>query len=148
MLNNEFREFIELLNKNDVEYLIVGGYAVAFHGHPRYTKDIDIWVKPEADNAHKILKALEEFGFGSLGLKVTDFLESRQIIQLGFPPNRIDLLTTITGVDFDVCFSSRDTIDLDGIEVFIIDRKNLIMNKTATARPQDLADVESLKDAD
>ena len=100
MLNPDFKEFIALLNANDVHYLVVGGYAVALHGYPRYTKDLDIWIERSAENADRIVKALQEFGFGSLGLKADDFLVTDQIIQLGYPPRRIDLLTALPGVEF------------------------------------------------
>ncbi|MEN8216920.1 MAG: hypothetical protein ABFS56_11230 [Pseudomonadota bacterium] len=98
ILSQDFREFIELLNYNQVRYLVVGGYAVAFHGHPRYTKDIDIWIWVSKNNAKKVLKTLDEFGFSSLGLKEEDFLEPGYVIQLGYPPNRIDILTQVTGL--------------------------------------------------
>ena len=92
MLNQDFKEFIQLLNDNQVNYLVIGGYAVAIHGHPRYTKDIDIWIEISEENSQKIITALTEFGFGSLGLTAQDFQEPHQIIQLGYPPNRIDLM--------------------------------------------------------
>jgi len=95
VLNPDFKEFIESLNGNGVRYLVVGGDAVAFHGHPRYTKDIDIWIEPTPENAAKIVKALDQFGFGSLMLIEADFLVPNQIIQLGYPPNRIDLMSTL-----------------------------------------------------
>ncbi len=104
MLSRDFKEFIALLNEHEVRYLVVGGYAVAFHGYPRYTKDIDVWVELSPENAARIVRALEEFGFGSLGLDTGDFLESDQIIQLGYPPNRIDILTTLKGITFDECY--------------------------------------------
>jgi len=90
MLNQDFREFITSLNDNDVRYLVIGGYAVALHGHPRYTKDIDIWIEMSSENAARMVKALEQFGFGSLGLQAADFQAPEQIIQLGYPPSRID----------------------------------------------------------
>jgi hypothetical protein len=101
VLSKDFKEFLELLNENNVKYLVLGGYAVAFHGHPRYPKDIDVWIELSPDNANNIMNALKEFGFGSLGLKTEDFLESDQIIQLGYPPNRIDILTTLKSLKFD-----------------------------------------------
>ena len=100
VLNPDFREFIQSFNDNRVLYLVVGGYAVALHGHPRYTKDMDAWVALDPDNAASIVKALDQFGFGSLGLRASDFLVPDQIIQLGFPPSRIDILTTLPGVHF------------------------------------------------
>jgi hypothetical protein len=104
VLNQDFKEFIQSLNDNQVRYLIIGGYAVAFHGYPRYTKDIDIWIEISLDNAEKIVKALQQFGFGSLELKPNDFLISNQVVQLGYPPNRIDLITSPDGVEFEECY--------------------------------------------
>ncbi|WP_413038825.1 DUF6036 family nucleotidyltransferase [Roseofilum sp. Guam] len=144
MLNPDFREFIESLNSNDVRYLIVGGYAVAAHGYPRYTKDIDIWIEMELENAQKLIQSLSDFGFGSLGLKPEDFLEPDQIIELGDPPNRIDLLTTPDGIDFKTCYQERLELEIDSITVKFIDLENLKKNKRASGRTQDLADLENL----
>ena len=145
MLNQDFREFIQSLNANLVRYLIVGGYAVALHGHPRYTKDIDVWIEMSAENAVRMVAAIEQFGFGSLGLTTEDFLLPDQVVQLGQAPNRIDLLVSISGVEFDACYSARITADLDGVLVNIINLEDLKRNKRATGRLQDLADVENLK---
>ncbi|MEW5940490.1 MAG: hypothetical protein AB1750_12545 [Chloroflexota bacterium] len=145
MLNQDFKEFIESLNANNVHYLLVGGHAVAVHGHPRYTKDMDIWVEMSRENAAKIVKALDEFGFASLGLKESDFLEPDQIIQLGYEPGRIDILTTLLGVEFEDCYPARVTTNIEGVTVACIDLKNLIKNKKATGRHQDWADVENLE---
>ncbi len=144
MLSNDFKEFVALLNKHDVQYLIVGGYAVAIHGYPRYTKDLDIWIALSPENADKILKALDDFGFGELNLTAEDFTEPDQIIQLGFPPNRIDIITSLTGVDFLSCYDTKLVVNLGGIDILIIDRVNLKKNKLATGRPQDLADAENI----
>jgi len=144
MLSNDFKEFVALLNKHDVQYLVVGGYAVAIHGYPRYTKDLDVWIALSPENADKILKALDDFGFGKLNLTAEDFSEPDQIIQLGFPPNRIDIMTSLSGVDFKNCYETRLEVNLDGIAVVIIDRMNLKKNKLATGRPQDLADAENI----
>jgi hypothetical protein len=95
MLNQDFKEFIQSLNDNQVRYLVIGGYAVALHGYPRYTKDIDIWIEMTLENAAKLIQALQQFGFGSLGLTSEDFLAPDQVIQLGYPPNRIDLITLL-----------------------------------------------------
>ncbi len=92
MLNQDFKEFIKSLNENDVKYLVIGGYAVAFHGHPRYTKDLDIWIQISPENASRLVKAITQFGFASLGLRQEDFLVPDQVIQLGCPPNRIDVI--------------------------------------------------------
>ncbi len=144
MLGKDFREFIASLNANGVRYLIVGDYAVAFHGHPRYTKDIDVWLEAP-DNATRAIHALEAFGFESIGLTGADFLEPDQVIQLGFPPNRIDLLTSLDGVKFTSCFPARVQVDIDGELVDFIDLENLKKNKRAVSRTQDLADLENLE---
>lgn len=145
MLSKEFIEFIELLNAHNVRYLVVGGYAVALHGHPRYTKDLDVWIELSPKNAENIINALEEFGFGSLGLKPEDFLERDQIIQLGYPPNRIDILTTLKDIQFNDCYKEKVEIQIQGIKINFIDLENLKLNKRATGRPQDLADAENLE---
>ncbi|HFQ94348.1 MAG TPA: hypothetical protein ENK32_10085 [Anaerolineae bacterium] len=144
VLTQDFKEFVQSLNDNDVRYLIVGGYAVAFHGHPRYTKDMDIWIWLDPKNAENIIKALEQFGFSSLGLTSDDFLEPGMIIQLGYPPNRIDLITDLVGVDFESCYPVRVEEVIDGVVLPFIDRDNLKKNKKASGRYQDLADLENL----
>jgi len=141
MLNQDFKEFIQLLNDNQVRYLVLGGYAVALHGYPRYTKDIDIWIEMSSLNAYNLIKALEGFGFGSLGLTIDDFLTPDQVIQLGYPPNRIDLITTPDGVEFQTCYLSRIEVKIDDIIVNFIDLENLKKNKKASGRLQDLADL-------
>jgi len=145
VLNQDFKEFIQSLNDNGVRYLVIGGYAVAFHGHPRYTKDMDVWVGMDAENATNIVKALVQFGFASLGLQASDFTAPDQIIQLGYPPNLIDVITTASGVDFDACYTSRVQEEIDGIQVNFIDLESLKRNKKAVGRHQDLADIESLE---
>ena len=145
MLNQDFKEFIQSLNDNGVRYLVVGGYAVALHGYPRYTKDMDVWVDMSLENASKIVKALDQFGFGSLDLKESDFVVPDQIIQLGYPPRRIDIMTTIPGIDFSECYPSHTTVHVEGVPVNFIDLENLKKNKRATGRHQDLADLENLE---
>lgn len=144
MLNPDFSAFVRSLNANGVRYLVVGGYAVAFHGHPRYTKDLDIWIGPERSNAERLVQAMAEFGFGSLGLTAEDFLVPDQVVQLGYPPARIDLLTSIPGVAFDACFAARITETIDEVPVHFIGLSDLKANKAASARHQDLADLENL----
>lgn len=144
-LNPDWREFIELLNVNEVQYLVVGGYAVAFHGYPRYTKDIDIWIWIDPPNAQRMMKVLDEFGFASLDITAQDFLKPDFIIQLGYPPHRIDLLTTIPGVEFQECFAAKVQQMIDGVPVNFIDVEHLKQNKRATGRAQDIADVENLE---
>ncbi len=145
VLNQDFREFIRSLNDNQVRYLVVGGYAVAFHGHPRYTKDIDVWVDRSRKNANKIMAALEQFGFATLELSVDDFLEPDQVVQLGYPPIRIDLLTGLTGVSFETCYDNRKVVNVEGLQINFINLENLRANKKATGRYQDLADLENLE---
>ena len=134
-----------LLNRREVRYLIVRGYAVAFHGYPRYTKDIDIWIDAERENAEKLLQAIKDFGFEALDLQAEDFLVPGYVIQLGYPPNRIDLLTSIRGVEFAACYASRIEEEIEGTTLRFIDVKNLKKNKRAAGRLQDLADVENLE---
>ena len=145
ILNPDFKEFFQLLNANDVRYLIVGGYAVAYHGYPRYTKDIDIWIWINPDNAEKVVKTLLDFGFESLGLQASDFLERETIIQLGYAPNRIDLIMGMPGVDFEECYAKRAEEEIDGVCLSFIDLENLKKAKKASGRLQDLADIENLK---
>ena len=144
IFNQDFREFIELLNKHKVRYLVIGGYAVAFHGHPRYTKDLDVWIWMDKTNSENLIIALKAFGFGTLKLKTEDFLQKDIIIQLGYPPNRIDLMTSPKGVEFENCYASRETIEIEGLKIDFIDIANLKKNKKATGRLQDLADLENL----
>ena len=114
-LNQDFKEFLELLNKHKVKYLVVGGYSVAIHGHPRYTKDIDIWILTSEENAESLLQALAEFGFGSLDLTVDDFNSPWHVIQLGNAPARIDILTSLTGVNFDECWENRISVEVEDL---------------------------------
>ena len=144
MLNQDFREFIQSLNDSGARYLVVGGYAVAYHGYPRYTKDLDIWIEMSPENADCILGALHTFGFSDLDLESSDFLKPDRIIQLGCPPVRIDLLTSLDGVSFDECYDSRVETVIDEVQVLFIDLPHLKMNKVATGRHQDLADLENL----
>jgi hypothetical protein len=146
MLNQDFKEFIQLLNDNQVKYLVIGGYAVAVHGHPRYTKDIDIWIEISEENAQKLVTALTQFGFESLGLTSADFQTPNQIIQLGYPPNRIDLITNPDGIDFQTCYDSKIEVTLNDVPVKFINLDNLKKNKLASGRLQDLADLEKLQD--
>ncbi len=146
VLNQDFREFIQSLNDNQVHYLVVGGYAVALHGHPRYTKDIDIWIEMSPDNAASVVKALKQFGFGSLGLQAADFLVPDQIVQFGNPPSRIEIFNTLPGVDFATCYPLRVQTEIDGVVVNFIDLDSLKRNKRAVGRLQDLADLENLEE--
>ncbi len=143
-LNKDFKEFIELLNEYDVHYLIIGGYAVNFHGYPRYTKDIDFWIWMRQSNITKLIKAIKDFGFGSLNLEIKDFLIPEDIVQLGYEPYRIDLLMDVEGVDFEDCYKRRTEFKLDGTDVKFLSLQDLITSKKKAGRLQDLADAEQL----
>jgi len=145
-LSADLREFVGLLNSHRVEFLVVGAHALAWHGLPRYTKDIDFLVHATPENAEALLRVLEQFGFGSFGLKSQDFLAPDQVVQLGREPNRIDLLTGISGVDWDECWTSKVAGEMDGIAVFFLGRDAYMKNKLASGRPQDLADVSRLRE--
>ena len=143
-LQEDLKEFVELLNGLDVRFLIVGAFAVAYHGYPRYTSDIDIFVEKSDENAELLLKAIGQFGFGGVGLSKEDFLRKDQVIQLGVAPNRIDVMTFISGVSFEEAWASRELGELGGVKVPFISRDLLKRNKEATGRTQDLADLEHL----
>jgi hypothetical protein len=143
-LPEDWRAFIESLNSRGVEYVVVGAVALAHHGFPRYTGDLDVLVRNSPDNAQRLEAVLAEFGFAALGLKATDFADTYRVIQLGVPPNRIDLLTSLTGVTFDQAWASRVESVVGGTRVNFIGREALILNKRLTGRAQDKADLEAL----
>lgn len=143
-LHPDIREFIELCLSQRVEFILVGGYALAVHGAPRFTEDIDLMVLISPENADKLYTVLEDFGFGGAGITRNDFLEADQVIQLGLAPNRIDLLTGISGVTWHEAWETRTHTKLDGLEIPVIGKDALIRNKQATGRPQDHADVARL----
>ena len=143
-LPKHLREFIELLNSHDVRYLIVGGYAVAYHGFPRTTGDIDLFIEASLENAARLQEVLVQFGFGSLGLTLGDFLERGTIIQLGYPPHRIDLVTSISGVTFADAWARRVSASIDDLPMSLIDRESLLANRAAAGRPKGLLDIDSL----
>ena len=127
-LQKDLREFIELLNSRRVDYIVVGGHAVAFHGYPRFTGDIDFFVRPTPDNAARLVEALHDFGFGGAGLTVEDFTRPNCVVQLGQVPNRIDLLTTISGVDFEQAWQAKVGAELDSIPVSFLSYDHLLRN--------------------
>jgi hypothetical protein len=133
------------LNSHEVEYVVVGGHAVAFHGYPRLTVDLDFFVRPDADNARRLMAALQDFGFGGTGLDLAAFTSKDKIVQLGRPPNRIDLLTGISGVSFEEAWAGRVAGDLDGVPVPFLGRDALLANKRASARPKDLVDAAEIE---
>lgn len=141
----DFLDFLKLLNQHRVTYLLIGGYAMAAHDEPRYTKDLDIWVKREEANAERVIDAINGFGFKSLNLTREDFLTNTQFIQLGVAPIRIDITSEVSGITFDEAFSKRIIVELDNIVIPVIGIEELIKNKMASGRMQDLADAEKLK---
>ncbi len=140
----DFRDLLELLNVHKVKYLIVGAYALAFHGAPRYTGDMDIYVKPNSSNAQRIMAALNDFGFGSAELSATDFEVEGKVVQLGLPPVRVDIVTSITGVSWEEAASGRIEGQYGDVFVYYIGRQQFISNKRALGRKKDLADLEAL----
>lgn len=140
----DFKEFLSLLNENDVAYLLIGGYAVGYHGYPRATSDIDVWIAINPKNAERVVIALQEFGFNTPDLSTSLFMEENKIIRMGVPPMRIEISTTISGVEFDECYRERVVGLLNGIQVNIISLHHLKINKQASGRYKDLSDLENL----
>lgn len=145
-LSSDLKELIALLNSHGVEYLIVGAHSLAYHARPRFTGDLDILIRPTAGNAARLVAVLNGFGFAGLGLKASDFETPDQVIQLGRPPNRVDLLTGLTGVNIDEAFINRVVAELDKLPVSFLSKTLLIANKRAVGRPQDLADLAELEE--
>ena len=143
-LNQDFLDFIGLLEARQVDYLIVGGYAVGLHGFPRYTGDIDFFVAISDQNASRLLEVFDSFGFGGIGLSHDDFLEPDFVVEIGREPRKIQVLTGIDGVAFDECYARRIEVDLAGMKVKFISKADLILNKTVSARPKDCIDVAEL----
>ncbi len=140
----DFEEFFASCNRHGVEYLVVGGFAFALHAHPRYTGDIDIFLRPSESNAHRILAALRDFGFTSPSLTQLDFTAPGRVVQLGYAPLRIDLLTEIDGVTFEDAWTRRVESTYGGEKIYVISKEDLIANKRASGRKQDLLDLEDL----
>ncbi len=143
-VQKDFKELLELFNGHKVEYIIVGSYALAFHGAPRFTGDIDIFVHSSSENAKKILSALADFGFGSLNLTADDFQKQNSVVQLGQPPVRIDIITSITGVKWEVADKGKAAGTYGDTPVFFLGKEQYVANKRATGRKKDLADLEAL----
>ena len=143
-LQTDLREFIVLLNSHNVEYILVGGHAVAFHGYPRFTGDIDFLIRTTPHNVQRVLDVLTAFGFGGLGISEHDLLEPGHVVQLGQSPNRIDILTSISGVDFDSAWQACVQTTIDDQPVPLIGWSELVLNKRAAGRQKDLADIEKL----
>lgn len=140
----DFKEFLKLLKEHEVRYLLIGGYAVGYHGYARATEDMDIWVAIHPENAQKIVSALKSFGFDDPAITPELFLQKPKIIRMGFPPMRLEITTSVSGVEFDECYRSRIVDEFDGVEVNVIDLENLKRNKKASGRAKDIADVEKL----
>jgi hypothetical protein len=143
-VQKDFKELLELFNEHKVEYVIVGAYALAFHGAPRFSGDLDILVRPSAENAQRVLSSLADFGFGSLNLTVDDFQNLNSVVQLGAPPVRIDLITAITGVTWEEADRGKHAGLYGNVPVYFLGRAQYIVNKRATGRKKDLADIEAL----
>jgi predicted nucleotidyltransferase len=144
-LEKDFEDFVRLLNDYQVDYMIVGGYALAFHGKPRHTGDLDIWIAISDINAGKMQMVIHDFGMSSLGLLKDDFLQIGLITQIGYPPLRIDILNEIDGVSFNEAYQNKAIIDIDGLMVNYIGLDDLIKNKLSSGRHQDISDVVTLK---
>jgi len=144
-LPKDFKEFLLLLNSKKIEYLVIGGYAVALYGYPRTTGDIDIWIAISEQNAERIVNALREFGFSVPELNKELFLEKKKNIRMGMPPLRIEILTSIDGVEFDDCYRKKKTFNVDDVEIQFISLEDLKKNKKASGRHKDLDDLEHLE---
>ncbi len=145
-VQQDFRGLLALFNDHKVDYIIIGAHALAYHGAPRYSGDMDIFVRPDPENAKRILGALDEFGFGSSGLKVEDFGTPDQVVQLGVAPVRIDLVTTLTGVSWKDAEAGRAEGSYGDLKVYYIGKRELILNKRALGRKKDLADLEAINE--
>ncbi|MEI6086424.1 MAG: nucleotidyltransferase [Bacteroidota bacterium] len=143
-LAQDFEDFVKLLNKHQVDYMVVGGYALAFHGKPRHTGDLDIWINNSEENAERLVLAIKEFGLASLGLTKSDFMQDGYVTQIGYPPLRIDILNTIDGVKFEDAYQNKLLVNIDGIQVNYIGLHDFIENKTASGRSQDIADLKEI----
>jgi len=143
--NQAFRDMLVALNDAEVDYLVVGAYAVAAHGFPRATGDLDIWVRANPESAENLLNALTVFGAPMHEVSAADFSSPSIVFQIGVPPGRIDILTDVSGVNFDAAWANRMTVEIDGVKLSIIGRSDLIANKRATGRPKDIADLAFLE---
>jgi len=145
-INPDYRDLFKLLAEEGVEYLVVGAHAVIYYAEPRYTKDLDVLVRPVADNAQRVWRALTRFGAPLEGIKESDFCNTELVYQIGVEPNRIDILMGIAGVEFDAAWPHRVQSTYGGLPIFLIGKADLIRAKRAAGRPQDLLDVERLSE--
>jgi len=143
-LPQDFKDFLKLLNSNSIKYLLIGGYAVGYHGYPRATVDMDIWISIDEENVKKTIQAINEFGFNDPALTLKTFTEQNKVVRMGVPPLRLEILSEIDGLKFQDCYSDKIVDSIDGIDINIIDLKNLKINKKASGRLKDLSDLEYL----
>lgn len=146
-LPKDFREFLSLLRSKDVRYLLIGGYAVGYHGFPRATGDLDIWIAVDPENAQRMVETVREFGFDTPDLSPALFLQDDSMVRMGNVPMRIEILTRISGVDFKDCYRDRIVDEIDGVEVSLISLRDLLTNKRASGRHKDLMDIDELSGA-
>lgn len=144
-MNSDFKELLKIFAQEKIEYLIIGGYAVANHAEPRYTKDLDIWINNSRENAERVYHALKKFGAPLNNITIEDFTVPTLVFQIGIEPSRIDILMGLKQLSFDECWERRDAATIGGIEIYFISLDDLIFNKKLAARPQDLRDIEILE---
>jgi len=144
-LPEDFKEFLRLLNKNRVKYLLIGGYAVAHYGHVRNTADMDVWVEPTSMNAKRVVKSLQEFGFDGPDVVEDIFTNPRKVVRMGVSPLRLEILTSISGVTFSQCYQRKKLVRMQSERVKVIDLQDLLINKKASGREKDLLDVKELQ---
>lgn len=143
-LHPDFKDFLRLLNSHNVRYLLVGGYAVGYHGYPRATGDMDIWIEMSESNSKKVASAFRDFGMPNETISESQFLEKNKVIRVGMPPVRLEVITSASGVAFHKCYSNREVIEIDGIPINFISLQDLKKNKHAAGRHKDMADLEHL----
>jgi len=148
LTNSEFRELLNLFEKHKTRYLVVGGYAVMKYSEPRFTRDLDVWIATDPDNAHSVYAALKEFGAPLTNLTADDFTHQEYFYQMGRPPLRVDIMMSIPGVEFEEAWKNREIVELDGRKIPFISRSDLIRAKKASGRPQDKIDIDKLKEAE
>ena len=144
-LESDFVDFLKLCNLNEVKYLVIGGYAVSIHGYPRSTKDLDVLIQMSEENAEKMKKVIDDFGFASLKLTKEDFLKPDFVTQLGQEPIRIDILNDIDGLDYEEAWRNRRMVNYEGVQIPFIGYNELLQIKAIAGRPQDLADISKLE---
>ena len=145
LVNSDFKELLSILNDKGVKYLVIGGYAVIKYAEPRYTKDLDLWIKADAQNARAVFAALRDFGAPLTNLTPDDFAKEGYFYQMGVPPVRVDILMSIPGLSFEAAWAKREEVNFDGVQLPFISKEDLIISKRASGRPQDILDAEALE---